>query len=399
METSFKPVVKAAFVICLGLFMPRPPEVAAKVFPPVHLKAAFPNLKFKMPVWLTSPPNSSSRLFVVEQKGRILVFKNAPSARNASVFLDISREVRTKDGEEGLLCAAFDPSYATNGYFYVYYIASDPHREILARFKVSSQNPNQADPASEKKLLEIPKHYGNHNGATLLFGPDGYLYFGLGDGGSGGDPDNNAQNLGSLWGKMLRIDVNHRDPGIPYAIPKDNPFVGQKGARGEIWAYGLRNPWRMSFDRKTGDLWVGDVGQNKWEEIDVVQKGGNYGWSIIEGKHSFNPSRKSDAPLIGPVLDYPHDPKDSEIPLDFSGSCVTGGYVYRGKRLEGFEGAYLYADFTLGWVRALRTENGQVTVDENILEQPDNISSFAEDTKGEVYLLGYSTGRIYQLEE
>ena len=383
----------------LAVFALQARGVWAKVFPPVHVKVAFPHLKFKRPVWLTTPADSSGRVFVVEQKGRILVFKNKPDARKASVFLDISREVRTKDGEEGLLAMALHPAFSRNGIFFAYYIASNPHREILSQFKVSKKNHNMADPASEKVLVEIPKVHGNHNGACLLFGPDGYLYFGLGDGGSGGDPDNNAQNLGTPWGKMLRIDVDHRDPGLPYAIPKDNPFVGTPGARGEVWAYGLRNPWRMSFDRKTGDLWVGDVGQDKWEEIDIVRKGENYGWSILEGTHPYDDSRTSEAPLIDPVLDYPHNPKALNPPAAFYGPCVTGGYVYRGSRLKGFEGAYLYADYALGWVRALRHENGKVTVDENVLEQPDNISSFGEDADGEIYLLGHSNGRIYQLEE
>ncbi len=374
-------------------------SLEAKAFPPVHMQVAFPHLKFVMPVCLTSAPDSSNRFFMVEQKGKILAFKNQPSVPKASVFLDIRKEVRTKAPEEGLLCMAFHPSYAKNGKFYVYYIASNPHREILSQFRVSTRDPNRADPSSEKVLISIPKRFGNHNGSTLLFGRDGCLYFGLGDGGSWGDPDNNAQNLGTLWGKMMRIDVDHQDPGLNYSIPKDNPFVGRPGARGEVWAYGLRNPWRMSFDRQTGDLWVGDVGQDKWEEIDIVQKGGNYGWSLLEGNHSYNTSRHSDAHLVHPIWEYPHKPEDSDQPVSFTGACITGGYVYRGSRLKGFEGAYLYADYVLGWVRALRYENGRVSVEENILEQPENISSFAEDTAGEIYLLGYSNGRIYRLEE
>jgi glucose/arabinose dehydrogenase len=347
---------------------------------------------------LTSPSDSADRLFVVEQKGRILSFENTPSVSKATLFLDIRSRVRTKDPEEGLLCMALHPSFSTNGLFYVYYIASDPHREVLSEFKVSSRDPNKADPTSERVLLSIPKKYGNHNGACLLFGPEGYLYCGLGDGGAGGDPDNNAQNLSSLWGKMLRIDVDHRDPGKSYAIPKDNPFVGKTGTRGEVWAYGLRNPWRMSFDRKTSELWVGDVGQDKWEEIDIVQRGGNYGWSVMEGKHEYNPSRKTQVPLTGPVLDYPHNPKDADPPAAFSGPCITGGYVYRGKRLKGFEGVYFYADYVLGWVRALHLQNGKVDMDEAVIEQPENISSFGEDANGELYLLGYSNGRVYRFE-
>ncbi len=371
----------------------------AGTFPLVHLKVAFPNLKFKMPVWLTAPPHDTRRLFVLEQKGKVLVFKNKFTVRQASVFLDLTRKVRTVHAEEGLLCLAFHPSFLKNGLFYVYYTASNPHREVLSEFHVSRRNPNQADPSSERVLLEIPKHFGNHNGSTLVFGPDGYLYFGLGDGGGAGDPNNNAQNLKSLWGKILRIDVNHRDSGMAYAIPKDNPFAGQANARGEIWAYGMRNPWRMSFDRRTGDLWVGDVGQDKWEEIDIIQKGANYGWPIMEGNHFYKSTPPATGPLTPPVLDYPHRPKDSDKPVSFTGACITGGYVYRGSKLKGFEGAYFYADYILGWVRALRVENGVVTVDEKVIEQPENISSFGEDDKGEIYLLGYSNGRVYRLEE
>ncbi len=393
---KFKPSLKMTS-FCLIVVGFSASTVWSKAFPSVHMKIAFPHLKFKMPVWLEPSPDGSGRLFVVEQKGKIRVFKNSPSAQKAPVFLDIRKKVRTSDGEEGLLGMAFHPSYATNGYFYVYYIASNPHREVLSRFKVSATNPNKADPKSEKVLLEIPKVYGNHNGCTLLFGPDGYLYFGLGDGGSGGDPDNNGQNLGSLWGKIMRIDVDHQDAGLPYAIPKDNPFAGKPGACGEVWAYGIRNPWRMSFDRKTGELWVGDVGQDKWEEIDIVRKGGNYGWSIREGAHEFKASSSKD-PLIDPILDYPHQPSGTDKSAAY-GPCLTGGYVYRGKRLKGLEGAYLYADYVLGWVRALRADKGRLSVDERLIEQPENISSFGEGTDGEIYLLGYSNGRIYRLEE
>ena len=393
---NFRPLLKPILILVLVGFAAG--AAWSKSFPTVHMKKAFPHLKFKMPVWLEPSPDNSGRLFVVEQKGRIRVFKNSPSVKKAPVFLDIHKKVRTSDGEEGLLAMAFHPAYATNGYFYVYYIASNPHREVLSRFKVSTTDPNKADPKSEKVLLEVPKVYGNHNGCTLLFGPDGYLYFGLGDGGAGGDPHNNAQNLGSLFGKIMRIDVDHEDAGLAYAIPKDNPFVGSPGARGEVWAYGIRNPWRMSFDRLTGELWVGDVGQDMWEEIDIVKKGGNYGWSIREGKHEYNVTRSSKDTLIEPILDYPHKPTALDKSAAY-GPCLTGGYVYRGKKLKGMEGAYLYAEYVLGWVRALRVDKGQVTADETLIEQPENISSFGEDAAGELYLLGYSNGRIYRLEQ
>ena len=371
--------------------------VLAGDMPAYRLAVAFPHLKFQKPVWLTSFPDSAKRLFLVEQKGRILSFRNDPTVREASVFLDIRSKVRTVHLEEGLLCMAFHPRFFKNGYLYVYYIADHPHREVLSRFRVDPQNPHRVDPHSEKVLLEVPKKFGNHNGATLLFGPDGYLYFGLGDGGGAGDPDNHAQDLQSLWGKILRIDVDHQDPGLAYAIPRDNPFVGRADARGEIWAYGMRNPWRMSFDRVKGDLWVGDVGQDKWEEVDLIRKGGNYGWSILEGTHPFKPAASTES-LIPPILEYPHKPSDSDRPVSFIGSCITGGYVYRGSRLKELQGDYLYADYVLGWVRALRYEKGALTWDEQLVDQPDNISSFGEAANGEVYLLGYSNGKIYRLE-
>ncbi len=371
----------------------------AGTFPALRLTEAFPQLKFKMPVWFSPAPGNDRRFFVVEQKGKVLVFQNRSQVRTASLFLDLSRKVRVKHPEEGLLALAFHPSFARNGFFYVYYIADHPHREVLSRFQVSKKDPNRADPASEKVLLEVPKQFGNHNGSTLLFGPDGYLYFGLGDGGGAGDPNDNAQNLESLWGKILRIDVDHQDPGLAYAIPKDNPFAGKAGARGEIWTYGMRNPWRMSFDRKTGRLWVGDVGQDKWEEIDILQKSGDYGWPILEGTHPYKSATTALGALINPILDYPHKPSDSDKPAAFTGVCVTGGYVYRGSRCKGLEGAYLYADYVLGWVRALRQENGRVVTDEKVIDQPENISSFGEDNAGELYLLGYSNGKVYRLEE
>lgn len=357
-------------------------------FPVLHLENAFPKLKFSMPVWITAPPDQSRRLFLVQQMGKVLVFKNKSSAQRASVFLDLSGKVRHVHAEDGLLCMAFHPRFAQNGLFYVYYVADNPHREVLSEFKVSSRNPNLADPSSERILLEIPKSFGNHNGATLLFGPEGYLYFGLGDGGGAGDPYDTAQNLKKFWGKILRIDVDHRDPGLAYSIPKTNPFAGHPGVRGEIWAYGVRNPWRMSFDRLTGDLWLGDVGQNKWEEIDIVKKGLDYGWPLLEGTHPYRTIIPK-GPLESPILDYSHT----------QGACITGGYVYRGNKLKGFEGAYFYADYILGWIRALRYENGKVTLDEKVVDQPNNISSFGEDENGELYLLGYNNGVVYKLAE
>jgi glucose/arabinose dehydrogenase len=347
----------------------------------VHLADAFPGQAFDRPVFLTYAPGGGGRLFVVQQGGSIAVI---PPGGKASVFLDIRGRVRTEHPEEGLLCLAFDPHFQEDHFFYVIYsvLGADPRRTRLSRFEAPAANGDSADPQSEKTIFEVTKRYGNHNGSTLLFGRDGFLYFGLGDGGGGGDQDGNAQNLAVLLGKILRLDVDHPDQGSAYAIPSGNPFVGRPGARPEIWAYGLRNPWRMSFDRGTGDLWVGDVGQDKWEEVDKVKRGGNYGWNLREGAHDFTGHAAPN--LIEPVLDYGR--KD--------GFCVTGGYVYRGKKIRELQGSYIFGDY--GSRRIWAIAPGQTTKHE-IARSSDAIPSFGEDAEGELYVLGYS-GTIFKLE-
>ena len=294
-------VVSAAILGLAGLFAAcaeanePPPAPAAVVahddraagqgeLPAVDLVRAFRKLTFRRPLFLTHAGDASGRLFVGEQRGVIRVFANRPDVQLAGVFLDIQSKVRMAHNEEGLLSLAFHPQYARNGSFFIYYSASDPRRGVLSRFNVRRDDPEVADPASEQVILEVEQPWGNHNGATVLFGPDGFLYLSLGDGGSAGDPLNSGQDLSTLLGSILRIDIEHKADGRAYAIPADNPFVDRPGARGEIWAYGLRNVWRMSFDRSTGDLWAGDVGQNAWEEIDLITKGGNYGWNIREAR-------------------------------------------------------------------------------------------------------------------
>ncbi|MDP3063268.1 MAG: PQQ-dependent sugar dehydrogenase, partial [Chloroflexota bacterium] len=256
----------------------------------MRVEPAFPNLPLLNEMTsLTSAGDGSRRLFVTLKPGLAVAFPNEPGASATKVFLDIRDRVNDSGSEEGFLGLAFDPQYATNGYFYVNYTALNPRRSVISRFSVSAENPDRADLASELVLLEVGQPFSNHNGGTLAFGPDGYLYIGLGDGGSGGDPQGNGQSLSTLLGKMLRIDVRGATRLQPYRMPPDNPFAGSSTARQEIWTYGLRNPWKFSFDTLTGDLWAADVGQNAYEEVDIIQKGFNYGWNVMEGLHCYPP--------------------------------------------------------------------------------------------------------------
>ena len=289
------------------------------------------------PIMVTYAPDGTNRVFVPEQRGTVYVFPNDQNAEVAAPFLDIQSKVAyyDKTDEEGLLGVAYHPKYRENGRFFVYYTNKEtPHRNILAAYRVSKDDPNRADPASEEILLDIKKPFWNHDGGTIAFGPDGHLYIALGDGGAANDPMANGQKLSTILGKILRIDVDHKDGDLAYAIPKDNPFVGKADVRPEIWAYGLRNVWRMAFDRKTGTLWAGDVGQDYWEEIDLIERGGNYGWNIREGMHPFI-KKGAEAPAVAtplagaidPIWEYNHE----------VGKSITGGLVYRGKRLPELE--------------------------------------------------------------
>src|SRR6266850_145834 len=296
--------------------------ISAEPLPALDLKVAFPAAKFTRPLWMEEAPDGSKRLFVVEQAGKIFVVAGDRKSDELTPFLDISDRKPQVQNEEGLLAFAFHPQFKTNGLFYLYYTQQSPKREVLSEMRVSASDPNKADLSTERILMEVPHPYWNHNGGTLIFGPDGYLYLSSGDGGLGGDPHNVGQSGHHLLGKILRLDVNSRTGKLPYGIPKDNPFVGKddkgnpkadpfdtqpEGLRPEIWAYGLRNVWRMSFDRETGQLWAADVGQDKWEEVDVIVKGGNYGWSVREGFHDFKNQKGRGTP-IDPILEYPHKP-------------------------------------------------------------------------------------------
>ena len=330
---------------------------------------------------LTYPPDGSNRVVVVEQEGLISIFVNSPETHQVTEFLDLTAKVSMRGNEEGLLGLAFHPDYSTNGFFYVYYSATNPRRSVLSRFTVSV-DPDRADPGSEFVLLEVPQPFSNHNGGALVFGPDGYLYIGVGDGGSGGDPQRNGQNPTTVLGSILRVDVDNPSGNRNYGIPSDNPFAssgdGSGNPRPEIWAYGLRNPWRFSFDRATGDLWVGDVGQNAWEEIDVIERGGNYGWNILEGTHCFNPSSNCDSSgTILPVVEYDHG----------GGSCsVIGGHVYRGPTLPELAGVYVFADYCSGMIWGIRTNDRTAGV-QLIASGARWISSFGEDAEGNFYVL------------
>ena len=338
----------------------------------------FPDLSFERPLFLTAAPGDAQRLYVVEQGGRVLAF-DPRAATKTSVFLDLRGKVSRQGEEEGLLGLAFHPQYAANGLFYVYYSGAGERRQIVARYRADAARA-AADPGSEKQLYVMDDPYRNHNGGMLAFGPDGMLYIGTGDGGSAGDPKDSGQRLDTLLGKILRVTPEG-------TVPADNPFVGKAGARGEIWAWGLRNPWRFSFDRKTGALWAADVGQNEWEEIDVIVRGGNYGWRLFEGDAAYdNPKRRPARDFVAPVAVYGHD----------LGCSVTGGYVYRGKAVPALQGQYLYADCCSGRLWAVPADGSGRRKAREIGTVPQP-SSFGEDDRGEVYVTSFDGG-LYRLE-
>lgn len=340
-----------------------------------------------MPLFLTSPPGDLHRLFVVEKPGRIRIIRDGGLV--PTPFLDITGKV-SNGSEQGLLGLAFHPEYATNGLFVVNYTNTAGDTRV-AVYHVSA-DPERADAASEQVILAVDQPFSNHNGGMVVFGPDGKLYIGLGDGGSGGDPQSNGQNRNTLLGKILRLNVSGTGQ---VSIPSDNPFVGQTGVRTEIWSWGLRNPWRFSFDRLTGDLYIGDVGQNAREEIDVATdrpqfgQGRNFGWNIMEGTACFGGSSCNKTGLTLPVLDYGHG----------EGCSVTGGYVYRGAALAAYAGHYFYADYCQGWVRSFRLAGPGVSdqKDWTSLRPGSQILSFGEDAAGEVYVLT-SSGHVYRID-
>jgi quinoprotein glucose dehydrogenase len=404
-------------LFCLGF------TAVAQTLPQVVLQPVFPKLTDERPVWMSEAPDGSGRLFVVYQTGKILIVKKGSDGGDAKEFFNIEDRDPKAGGENecGLLSIAFHPGFATNHLFYVYYNQRNPAgqhsqplnfpiRSVISEFKVTAGDADKADLNSERIMLEVPQPFGNHKGGELAFGPDGDLYLGLGDGGNGGDPFGSGQSTSTLLAKMLRIDVSSPSTvghgryqrQLQYTIPSDNPFAKEpdlnSGARKEIFAYGLRNPWRYSFDRQTGALWIGDVGQDLWEEVDLGVNGGNYGWSVREGAHHFKPG-PAGAQYLEPVMEYTHrqDLQSQGLFPDHSlGLCVIGGYVYRGKKYPSLEGVYVYGDYNLGTLWGFRYDYAahKVTAEGTLLEQKKNITSFAEDADGEIYVLTQD-GQIY----
>ena len=357
----------------------------------IRLTDAFPGLKFNMPVEFVSPNDATNRNFVVAQRGKIHVFANQVDVKETKVFLDLESKV-TAGGERGLLGLAFHPNFKSNGYFYLNYTRNNPGLEtVISRFTASKVSPDIADPGSEEILLTFKQPYSNHNGGKIAFGNDGFLYIGVGDGGSGGDPQKHGQNRASLLGKILRIDVNKTSGALKYAIPRSNPYQGNsQGFKEEIFAYGIRNPWRFSFDKSTGDLWVGDVGQNKTEEIDIVKNGGNYGWNSMEAEDCFGKPDCDTKNMILPVWSYRQGPQ--------TGNSVTGGHVYRGKTVKTLQGKYVYGDYVTGNIWVLSPAGKGKYTNALLVKHKGMISSFGEDSNNELYVCSYGDGKIYRIE-
>jgi glucose/arabinose dehydrogenase len=349
--------------------------VSSGLLPAFGLVQPFPNLpNFDKPIFLAAVPAPDTRLVVVEQTGKVRVFAANGGVTTTSTILDISSLITTAGSEQGLLGFAFDPDFTTNNFVYVDYTRAGDGATVVARYTWDPSTPTAGSPLT---VLTVAQPASNHNGGMLAFGPDGYLYIALGDGGS--DPSN-GQMLDSLLGKILRIDVSV----IPYDIPADNPFVGQPNHREEIWAFGFRNPFRFSFDRNNGELWAGDVGQNNWEEIDIVEKGMNYGWPAFEGDHTYsNVSLGDGIAATPPLYEYDHS----------VGCAIIGGYVYRGSQLVSLFSRYLYTDYCSGTVWSL-DNTGQ---DNTTLATAPSPTSFGEDNAGELYVVAQN-GRIYQLQ-
>ena len=348
--------------------------------PPYRTAQVFPKLKFSEPLAMSLIPGSN-RLLLVERRGKIFTFENSPTVEKADLLLDTGKSTYG---------AALHPEFQTNGYVFVTYVVDDaaplPAGSRVSRFQVGKERPWRCDPKTEKVVLEWPS--GGHNAGCLAFGKDGYLYLSCGDGSGIADELQTGQDVGDLLASIVRIDVDHPAGGKAYGIPKDNPFVNTPGARPEVWAYGLRQIWKFSFDRQTGDLWAGEVGQDLWESVYKIERGGNYGWSITEGSHPFRPDRKKGpTPILKPVIEHPHS--------DFR--SLTGGFVYRGSKYKDLAGAYVYGDYDTGKIAALRYDGRNVTMAHELVDTPFRIITFCEDHAGELLFVDFMNGTIHEL--
>jgi glucose/arabinose dehydrogenase len=379
-------LVTSTLLIVLGSIQSQPSFTSDEG---ISLVNAFPNLSFNTPLDFQTPPDGTDRIFVVEKTGRILVFNNSPDVSQTTVFLDVSDKISTEGNEMGLLGLAFHPNFIENGYFFIDYTAANPRRTVVSQYQIDSTNPSLANHSSERIILEFEQPYTNHNGGQIAFGPDGFLYIASGDGGSGGDPLGNAQNKSNLLGALLRIDIDNTSSGRNYSIPTDNPFYGNSlGYAEEIYAFGLRNPWKFSFDSETERLWLGDVGQNNIEEIDIIENGRNYGWNIKEGTSCYAGSEFCDEPLfVDPVWEYNHT----------IGRSVTGGFVYRGGELETLHGKYLYGDYISGRIWALEYNGVDDVVNTELFDTDLAISSFGVSEDDSLFVVSF-TGSIYTFE-
>jgi glucose/arabinose dehydrogenase len=370
--------------------IPPTPTSTAAPFKPLQYKLveAYPNLTFEKPLGYEFAIDGTNRVFVVQQTGKIIVLDNSADVSTSQVFINLRNRINLGGSEKGLLGLAFHPDYKNNGFFFVNY--TNATNTVIARYQVNPSNPNEGLYDSEKVVLTFHQPYANHNGGQLVFGPDGYLYIGAGDGGSGGDPHKNGQNLKTFLGKILRIDVDKPNGDKLYSIPTDNPFVGNSdGYFEEIYAYGLRNPWRFSFDLPRGLLWAGDVGQDTMEEVDLIEKGKNYGWNIMEGTLDFSPSstvNKDD--LVLPISEYNHS----------LGESITGGFVYYGNLTPSLKGVYIYGDFISGRIWALWLDKDLNPFNYELMDTDLNISTFGVDQNGELVIVDYN-GKIYRLVE
>jgi glucose/arabinose dehydrogenase len=375
---------------------------SGSALPELATKVAFPNLKFDRPVAFAYPADGSNLLFVVEQHtATVWSFPDERATSDKKLYLKLPDPIN-RGNEEGLLGLAFHPKYKDNKQFFVYYSANDQNKRhsVVSRFKASSADPRAADPASEERIwVSAEDPFENHNGGHIAFGPDGYLYITLGDGGAADDPMCSGQNPRDWWGSILRIDVDHPDSGKPYGIPKDNPARRAKKFAHwapEVYCIGLRNVWKFSFDRQTGDLWAGDVGQNLWEMVHKIDNGGNYGWSIREGFHPFQPQRRqrpeASSKIHPPIVEYPHS---ATADRPDSGLSITGGFVYRGTKVPALDG-----DYDSGRIWGLRADKGELLAVGELIDVKKgpklNITSFGEDPHGELYLLAFD-GRIHEL--